>query len=312
MPQKNNNTYSKPKFLIAFAITVAVLASLQAIFQFDVPPYPIVMEEAMGDTDIVDSLDYAEEVIEDELLAEQATTIPEDTRIEEKQDSVKEEEIAKADSINEQIDSTAIDSNVTQPIKNIRIGSHLWSYHDCFPDVQDVQIIAAQKNGVRPARSRDDVKKLVKRHKLVDITHSPYYIVDDLSHSMPYLVPKAQQLLNTISINFIDSLISKGMKPFLPVISSVLRSTDDVSRLQRGNRNATSNSCHCYGTTIDIAYHRFMPLDASIEELSNKDLVRWDDNLKFVLGEVLNDLRAQGKCYVKYERKQACFHLTVR
>ena len=312
MPQKNKNTYSKPKFLIAFAITVAVLASLQAIFQFDVPPYPIVMEEAMGDTDIVDSLDYAEEVVEEELLAEQATTIPEDTRIEEEQDSVKEEEIAKADSINGQIDSTAIDSNGTQPIRNIRIGSHLWSYHDCFPDVQDVQIIAAQKNGVRPARSRDDVKKLVKRHKLVDITHSPYYIVDDLSHSMPYLVPKAQQLLNTISINFIDSLISKGMKPFLPVISSVLRSTDDVSRLQRGNRNATSNSCHCYGTTIDIAYHRFMPLDASIEELSNKDLVRWDDNLKFVLGEVLNDLRAQGKCYVKYERKQACFHLTVR
>ena len=312
MPPKNKNTYSKPKFLIAFAITVAVLASLQAIFQFDVPPYPIVMEEAMGDTDIVDSLDYTDEVVEEELLAEQATTIPEDTRNEEEQDSVKEEDIAKVDSINEQIDSTAIDSNVTQPIKNIRIGSHLWSYHDCFPDVQDVQIIAAQKNGVRPARSRDDVKKLVKRHKLVDITHSPYYIVDDLSHSMPYLVPKAQQLLNTISINFIDSLISKGMKPFLPVISSVLRSTDDVSRLQRGNRNATSNSCHCYGTTIDIAYHRFMPLDASIEELSNKDLVRWDDNLKFVLGEVLNDLRAQGKCYVKYERKQACFHLTVR
>ena len=108
MPQKNKNTYSKPKFLIAFAITVAVLASLQAIFQFDVPPYPIVMEEAMGDTDIVDSLDYAEEVIEDELLAEQATTIPEDTRIEEKQDSVKEEEIAKADSINKQIDSFGI------------------------------------------------------------------------------------------------------------------------------------------------------------------------------------------------------------
>lgn len=309
MAQKNK--YSKTKFLIVFAIAIALLASLQTIFHFDVPAYPIVSEEAVGETDIVDSLDYLEDSIEDsdELLAENETTDAMNQETDAKEDTMT---TVSSDSITDHQDSTDTDSNDIKPKRNIRIGSHLWSYHDCFPDIQDVQIVAAQKNGIRPARSRDDVKRLVSKHKLVNISHSPYYVVDNLSHSMPYLVPKAQHLLNTISINFIDSLISKGMKPYLPVISSVLRSTEDVKKLQRGNRNATTNSCHCYGTTIDIAYHRFIPLDASIEELSSKDMIRWDDNLKFVLGEVLNDLRAQGKCYVKYERKQACFHLTVR
>jgi len=309
MAQKNK--YSKTKFLIVFAIAIALLASLQTIFHFDVPDYTIVSEEAVGETDIVDSLDYLEDSIEDsdELLAENETTDAMNQETDAKEDTVT---TVSSDSITDHQDSTNTDSNDIKQQRNIRIGSHLWSYHDCFPDIQDVQIVAAQKNGIRPARSRDDVKRLVSKHKLVNISHSPYYVVDNLSHSMPFLVPKAQHLLNTISVNFIDSLISKGMKPYLPVISSVLRSTEDVKKLQRGNRNATTNSCHCYGTTIDIAYHRFIPLDASIEELSSKDMIRWDDNLKFVLGEVLNDLRAQGKCYVKYERKQACFHLTVR
>ncbi len=186
--------------------------------------------------------------------------------------------------------------------------SHLWSYSQCFPDVQDVQLPTAQRNGIHPVSSRQAVRRLVSQHQLVDVTHSPFYAVDSLRHSMPYLVPSARHLLNTIAINFIDSLISKHLPPHLPVVTSVLRTTDDVQRLQRGNRNAITNSCHCYGTTVDIAYHRFVP----ITDTPNPEPTRWDDDLKFVLGEVLNDLRSQGRCYVKYERKQACFHLTVR
>ena len=34
--------------------------------------------------------------------------------------------------------------------------------------------------------------------------------------------------------------------------------------------------------------------------------------LKAVLGEVLRDLKKQGRCYVKHEVKQACFHITAR
>ena len=36
------------------------------------------------------------------------------------------------------------------------------------------------------------------------------------------------------------------------------------------------------------------------------------DTLKLVLAEVLRDVRKADKCYVKYELKQGCFHITTR
>ena len=186
----------------------------------------------------------------------------------------------------------------------------VYSWDACFPDINDVQLAAARQNGIQPVRSREDLHQLIVEHRLVNICHSPYYAVDDLTHSMPYLVPKAQHLLNTICLNFIDSLQMKGLPIHLPMVTSVLRTADDVSRLQRGNGNATTNSCHCYGTTVDITYNRFVPLVGYYNP--NTPLLRWNEKMKQVLAEVLNDLRRQGLCYVKYERKQACFHLTVR
>lgn len=186
----------------------------------------------------------------------------------------------------------------------------VWSYADCFPDIQDVQIMAAQKYGITPVKNRKEAEVLVKQHRLVNICHSPFYAIDPLTHSIPYLVPKAQHLLNTICLNFIDSCHVKGLPLHLPIVTSVLRTTDDVSNLQRGNKNATTNSCHCYGTTVDIAYNKFMPMTGTYEPKAA--LLRWNEPMKQVLSEVLNDLRMQGKCYVKYERKQGCFHLTCR
>ncbi|MEG1838585.1 MAG: DUF5715 family protein, partial [Bacteroidaceae bacterium] len=36
------------------------------------------------------------------------------------------------------------------------------------------------------------------------------------------------------------------------------------------------------------------------------------DTLKLVLSEVLRDLKKAEACYVKYELKQGCFHITAR
>lgn len=36
------------------------------------------------------------------------------------------------------------------------------------------------------------------------------------------------------------------------------------------------------------------------------------DTLKLVLAEVLRDVRKADKCYIKYELKQGCFHITTR
>lgn len=201
-------------------------------------------------------------------------------------------------------ESIAVDSGKEHRVRGV------WSYAECFPDIQDVQIVAAQKYGITPVKNRMEAEVLVKRHQLVNICHSPFYAIDNLTHSIPYLVPRAQHLLNTICLNFIDSCQVKGLPIHLPIVTSVLRTTDDVSNLQRGNKNATTNSCHCYGTTVDIAYNKFMPMTGEYE--SEAALLRWNEPMKQVLSEVLNDLRKRNLCYVKYERKQGCFHLTCR
>ena len=219
----------------------------------------------------------------------EATTVNNNTTDNEKEDEVFGEDISRVNA------------------SSIRNGSSMWSYQECFPDSQATQLSAALLNGITPSQSRDDLTTMLHRHQLIDISCSPFYTVDDLQHSMPYLVPKAQQLLNTIAINFLDSLQHKGLPPHKPIVSSALRTADDVAHLQQGNKNATTNSCHCYGTTIDITYQRFQPIGANSHQLT-----RYDDDLKFVLAEVLYDLRQQQRCYVKYEQKQACFHLTVR
>lgn len=186
----------------------------------------------------------------------------------------------------------------------------VYSYAECFPDTNDLQLSAAQANGIEPMRSRSEAEQHKKNLLLVCVAHSPFYYVEDLKHSIPYLVPKAQQLLNEIGFNFADSLAAKRLTPHILIITSVLRTEEDVENLQHHNRNATERSCHCYGTTLDISYNRFIPINADGDGLHH--ITRYDENLKRVLSEVLRDLREAGRCYVKYERKQGCFHLTVR
>lgn len=176
----------------------------------------------------------------------------------------------------------------------------VWGFRECFPDENDVQLIAARKNGVGPVIDRQDAMKRMK--ELVYIGANPMYDVKELHNSVPYLVPKAQLLLQDIGHNFFDSLQLKGMPLNKLLITSVLRTKTDIAKLRRHNANAKENSCHLYGTTFDISYNHYVPVTGKVGQ----------DSLKLVLCEVLADLRAQNRCYVKYERHQGCFHITVR
>lgn len=182
------------------------------------------------------------------------------------------------------------------------------SYSACFPDVQDVQIVAAQKWGVRPVRDRVEAEH--RRKELVYVGANPLYCLDSgMTHSIPYLVPRAACLLSAIGRNYLDSLYVKGIPLHRIIVSSVLRTEDDVARLKRHNVNASEQSCHRFGTTFDISYIRFSTV--SPPGGPQRRAVS-DDTLKWVLSEVLRDLREQGCCYIKYEVHQSCFHITVR
>lgn len=198
--------------------------------------------------------------------------------------------------------SPRLDFSKRHPIRSVP------SYRDCFPDVQDVQIVAAQANGVTPVECRADAER--RKSELLYVGANPYYEIDPrMNRSIPYLVPRASHLLQHIGRRFLDSLAVKQIPLHKIIVTSVLRTEDDVRRLKRVNGNASEQSCHRFGTTFDISYNRFHTVSPPGEP--ERRAVR-NDSLKFVLSEVLRDVRAEGRCYIKYEVKQGCFHVTVR
>ncbi|MGN0282166.1 MAG: DUF5715 family protein [Prevotella sp.] len=180
------------------------------------------------------------------------------------------------------------------------------AFKTTFPDNNDVQMEAAKRNGVPPVKNREEAEKRMK--ELVFVGASPYFHVDKLNNSIPYLVPKASALLQDIGRAFFDSLQIKGIPLHKIIVTSVLRTKDDVTKLRNRNGNATENSCHLYGTTFDLCYNRYVTVEDP--EGPKRRAVR-NDTLKWVLSEVLRDFRVQNRCYIKYEVKQGCFHMTV-
>ena len=173
------------------------------------------------------------------------------------------------------------------------------NYQRTFNDLNNRHLEVAKKWGIKPLVSDEDLDDQMR--KLSEISTCRHYVVDELTHSLPYLVPRAEELLETIGRNFRDSLDAKDLPDRRIIVTSVLRTAGTIKKLRKKNINASANSAHVYGTTFDIAYTRYE--DAEKEET---------DKLKSVLAEVLQDLRREKKCYVLYELKQGCFHITVR
>lgn len=170
-----------------------------------------------------------------------------------------------------------------------------------FNDSNFMQLEAARRLGIEPIT--DLSSAYFTKRPLVKVSSNEYYQIDSLRHSIPYLVPEAASLLNEIGKNFIDSLYARGGDSYKIKVTSLLRTPVSVGRLRRVNVNATDSSTHQYATTFDISYTNFYCLD------ENRQINQGD--LKNLLGEVLQDLRKKGRCFVKYERKTGCFHVTV-
>lgn len=178
------------------------------------------------------------------------------------------------------------------------------NYGQTFNDLQDTHMTAALKNGLPPLVTRADTTKYMDK-----LTRLPeeleIYKTDELTYSIPYLTNSAHDLFLDICMNFRDSLIRKNIPLHKLILTSVTRTDEDVAKLTRRNFNASENSVHRYGTTFDISWRRFEKTNPHIKDVNT-------EKLKRVLGEVLYDLWQQERCYIKHERKQACFHITVR
>lgn len=178
------------------------------------------------------------------------------------------------------------------------------NYSAYFNDMQKQQIGAAQKYGISPIKDRAAAKHAIKSGNLVKVTSCRDYQLAPMGHSIPYLTDNAADILAEIGRNFRDSLDSKGLCDHKIVVTSILRTDEDVEKLMKRNNVAVKNSAHRYATTFDISYRNFVPVGLALSTDRGE--------LKKVLAEVLRDLRNEKLCYVRYETSQSCFHITVR
>ena len=293
----------KNRFLLGFVVVVCVLALVRLISPGVAEPRTSVADLSVADslaTDSVDQLAMAEEDKEEENKAANEIAETSDDLAQEAT-GIGSETDAAADSSN--TPSIFFDKNGKEVKHRIFSVPH---FGNTFPDQQDVQILAANKYGVNPVQHREEAEH--SKGKLVYVGSNPFFYVDKLNNSIPYLVPRASVLLQDIGRAYFDSLQIKGIPLHKIIVTSILRTKDDVAKLRTRNGNATENSCHLYGTTFDVCYNRYKQIQTRQQPRRQVQ----NDTLKWVLSEVLRDMRDRNRCLVKYEVKQGCFHITVK
>ena len=293
----------KNRFLLGFVVVVCVLALVRLISPGVAEPRTSVADLSVADslaTDSVDQLAMAEEDKEEENKAANEIAETSDDLTQEAAGTGSETDAA-ADSSN--TPSIFFDKNGKEVKHRIFSVPH---FGNTFPDQQDVQILAANKHGVNPVQNREEAEH--SKGKLVYVGSNPFFYVDKLNSSIPYLVPRASVLLQDIGRAYFDSLQIKGIPLHKIIVTSILRTKDDVAKLRTRNGNATENSCHLYGTTFDVCYNRYKQIQTRQQPRRQVQ----NDTLKWVLSEVLSDMRDRNRCLVKYEVKQGCFHITVK
>ena len=293
----------KNRFLRGFVVVVCVLALVRLISPGVAEPRTSVADLSVADslaTDSVDQLAMAEEDKEEDNKAANEIAETSDDLTQEAAGTGSETDAA-ADSSN--TPSIFFDKNGKEVKHRIFSVPH---FGNTFPDQQDVQILAANKYGVNPVQNREEAEH--SKGKLVYVGSNPFFYVDKLNSSIPYLVPRASVLLQDIGRAYFDSLQIKGIPLHKIIVTSILRTKDDVAKLRTRNGNATENSCHLYGTTFDVCYNRYKQIQTRQQPRRQVQ----NDTLKWVLSEVLRDMRDRNRCLVKYEVKQGCFHITVK
>lgn len=169
-----------------------------------------------------------------------------------------------------------------------------------FADMQSKHKSAAVKYGFKaaPLTERGEVRNV---QGLERVRSCRFYKVNEMRHGLPYLTPSAKEELRSLSMDFQDGCRSKSITPARLIITSMLRTEDDVRGLREENQNAVEDSAHQYGTTFDITWAHFQSYNKKVDGQEYLSL----------LSDVLRKHRDEGRIYVRYEVRQECFHITV-
>lgn len=192
--------------------------------------------------------------------------------------------------------------DMPEPCVDMKVARFKKSYRQMFNDSNYIHWADAEKIGLKPLSDTRSHWNLSR--PLVKVASCEDFYIEPLKYSRPYLVPEGAAMLHEIGRRFRDTLMARGGGDYRIKVTSLLRTPTGVARLRRRNRNAVDSSVHQLGTTIDISYSRFIADTDSVP--------RSQEDLKAVLAEVLYAMRMEGKCWVKHERNQPCFHISAR
>ncbi len=163
-----------------------------------------------------------------------------------------------------------------------------------FTDGINAHEKAYKHEGIKPQKTDDGLIQLGKKNVLKEIESNEFYIVQDLTHSQPLLLPKAIDFIDKLSILYQQKCKEKNIE-YLPYeITSVSRSRESVERLGKENENSIENSPHLKGKTFDMSWSKFDGYEAQLKLFTS----------------ALTELKNQNKCFVKFERN-GCLHITV-
>ncbi|MBN7810912.1 hypothetical protein J0A68_08100 [Algoriphagus sp. H41] len=164
-------------------------------------------------------------------------------------------------------------------------------------DAYDDHLNAAELKGIGLIQDEEQLRKLVENSVLVKAEAGAGYQVDSLTYSHPYFSLQSKKVLDEIGQTF-ETLNGQGN---YFTVTSGTRTMEQQKKLSRRNRNATKGeSSHSYGVSFDISYVRFNG-EKNYDRKAQKDLEA-----------VLNHFQKENKIFVIKERRQACYHVTVR
>lgn len=161
----------------------------------------------------------------------------------------------------------------------------------------DKHLYAAEYNGFGLIENESHFKNLIEKENLVLIDQGTGYEVMKLTHSHPYITPYSKIILEELGLAF--QTITDNESFF--TLTSVTRTPEQQKSLRRRNKNATAGpSSHSFGVSFDISYIRF------------NGKKRFSRTTQKKLETVLNEFQDAGKIFYIKERKQSCYHVTVR
>lgn len=165
-----------------------------------------------------------------------------------------------------------------------------------FPDGVILHELAYIKEGIKPQKKNSGLIRLYSKKVLVKVDDNNYYRVAPLTHSMPFVLPKVVTFLDKLGMAYEEKCMKEDI-PYYPfVITSLTRTKESVKALQRVNGNAVSQSAHLKGKTLDISYRTFNGYSRQLT----------------LFVETVREFRKNNLCYVKFEKRQECLHITVR